>query len=299
LSFYPRLSLGVESQHRALSLESGQSISVAGSPTGSSSTTLVGPWVNLNAKLLVHPAPHFFIGVGPQVFQEFGRTQDRSQSNVDAGGQRTQFGAGVVVGGYFGGEPLPEDVAPRHKRRLFGERHSLVLSNDISMSAYSVSYAGTDSSSTSISFSPSADFFVAENVSLGLGVPIGYSDTKGKDPTTGAAVEDKATSYGVAGRFGVNWRMVGDWLSLYPRASLTIGGGEAKETSGQTSNSPSISYVTVGIFAPVLVHPSEHFFMGLGPTAAADISRTAKYGSQSIDNTATSIGASGTLGGWL
>lgn len=299
LSFYPRLTLGVESQHRALALESGQSLSVAGSPTGSSSTTLVGPWIDVNAKLLFHPAPHFFVGVGPQFFQELGRSQDRSKSNVDAGGQRTELGAGVVVGGYFGGAPLPEDVAPRHPRRLFGERHTLVLSNDISASAYGVSYADTDSSSLNVSFAPSADFFVAENVSLGVAVPCGYGDTKGKDALNGATVESKVTSYGVAGRFGVNWRIAGDWLSLYPRASLTVSAGERRETSGQTSNSPSFSAVSVGLFAPMLVHPAEHFFVGLGPTVDADISRTYKYGSQTEDVPGTSIGASATLGGWL
>jgi hypothetical protein len=70
--------------------------------SGGTSLTLSQTAVVLEAPLLFHPAPHFFLGAGP-IFQ----TQ---LSNSESGGglsmdqpKRTDFGIEAMIGGYFGG----------------------------------------------------------------------------------------------------------------------------------------------------------------------------------------------------
>jgi hypothetical protein len=70
-------------------------------------------------------------------------------------------------------------------------------------------------------------------------------------------------------------------------------------SSGTSDNSPEVASTSVGIYAPLLVHPAEHFFFGLGPQASTDISRTYTYGTGSYDNRRTALGIGLTVGGWI
>jgi hypothetical protein len=70
VSFYPRLTVGLEWVRTQQSLVSGTSISVAGSPLGYPTTTRFGPSFDLYLPLLFHLVPHFFVGGGPFLFHD-------------------------------------------------------------------------------------------------------------------------------------------------------------------------------------------------------------------------------------
>ena len=61
-------------------------------------------------------------------------------------------------------------------------------------------------------------------------------------------------------------------------------------TGGTFSETVSGSHVALNIFAPVMFHPVQHFFIGFGPALGTDLSGDAKV---------TTIAGRLTLGGWL
>ena len=88
VSIYPRLSLGygVESFSYAFA-----GVVTAGHDEYG--------YVDLYLPLLVHPARHFFVGLGPEVSTDLSRTY--TPGNVSD--QSTSVGAGLIVGGWLGG----------------------------------------------------------------------------------------------------------------------------------------------------------------------------------------------------
>jgi hypothetical protein len=110
VSWYPRLTIGFEVDQSEQDLISGGSISVAGSPLGYPSSTQTGPTLNVFAPLLVHIAPHLFIGWGPFFFHDLASVA----GGPNVGGQRTDVGADFVVGTWWGGAPPPlaQDAPP-------------------------------------------------------------------------------------------------------------------------------------------------------------------------------------------
>ena len=86
LSLYPRATLGFASE--SYDIESG------GSANKGTDDAL---YVDLYAPLLVHPARHFFFGLGPEVSTDLSRTVNPgNRSN-----QSTYVGAGLLVGGWL------------------------------------------------------------------------------------------------------------------------------------------------------------------------------------------------------
>jgi hypothetical protein len=296
-SFYPRLTVGLESVQRHESLASGSALSVAGSPLGYPSTTEFGPWLTLDLKLLVHPKPHFFLGAGPSLFHEFGHVQ----GGPEVGGERTTVGAGFVVGGWFGGRTAEldapaSDERPPPPRKPFGDRGEVVLAGDITASGYWTGYAGSNSYATSISFGPAVDYFAAQHISIGIGLAASYSMSKGLDASSGATVTNERTSYALAPRVGFDVP-IGVLFSWYPRVTLALGAVSYDEMSGASENKSDESYVSVSLYAPVLVHPATHIFAGFGPAVGHDLTRP--HGMAEIQNRSTSLGADLVVGGWL
>jgi hypothetical protein len=297
VSFYPRVTFGAESVHQDQQLLSGQSISTASSAFGSSSQTNTGAWLNVFAPLLLHPRQHFFIGLGPRVFHGFAKTV----GVADVGGERTRVGAGLIVGGHWGGEPeethagAPSTEAPPPRERRFGEAGEVVLSGELSASLDSLTYRGSDAQYVSAGFAPGFDVFVANHLSLGVDFAVSYGSTTGYG-SDGSRIDYTTTSYGIAPRVGVDVPIASS-LSLYPRAELGFGTLTQDETSTNSyENKHTISRVWVSLYAPLLVHPAPHFFVGFGPLVLHELSSSDQY---QKDNRRTTIGASLLLGGWL
>jgi hypothetical protein len=303
-SLYTRLTVGFEWVHFSETLVSGQSLSIAGAPLGYPSTTNFGPWVEIYAPVLLHVASHAFVGFGPYLFREFGSTE----GVPDVGGQRTGVGAAFVVGGWSGGPASPESApvevasiaAPRPRR--FGEAGEFVVASDFVASIDYTSYTGSPSSSFAATLAPSVDYFVADHVSFGATLQLSYGSVTGFDaaPPAGSPpgqvpVTNVVKSAGFGPRISFDIPL-GPRFSLYPQAYLIFGADSYDETSATSTNSNTESFVTAGLYAPLLVHPAQHFFIGFGPSATQDLSRVV---SSTAQNRATTLGAGLVVGAWM
>ena len=301
LSWFPEVTLGFEWTRQTEQLVSGTSISVAGSGLGYPSTNQFGPFVDVYLPILLHPTDHFFIGFGPEFFHDFGTVS----GGPNVGGQRTELSANLTVGGYWGGERSAGGVqatpaAPARGQR-FGDAGQLVLSNDLELSVASLTYAGTDSTSRTLSIGGSIDYFVIDHVSLGVGANIASSYARGIDPTTSVPVTSSYNDVSFAPRLGLDLPL-GSAFSIYPQFELAVGHAVYDETSAGSEDKYAEDTVSVSLFVPFLVHPAPHVFIGFGPTAYHDLSNSVSYPeplAPSVQNRETTFGLGTILGGWL
>ncbi|MGA7119384.1 MAG: hypothetical protein WBY94_04760, partial [Polyangiaceae bacterium] len=305
VSFYPNFSLGFQWSKQDEQLISGLSLSIAASAVGYASSSQLGPYVELYLPLLFHPTRHFFMGIGPAFYHDFGTVS----GGPSVGGQRTTLSAGFVVGGYWGGQPVvmasTGAAPPEEKPRVFGQKGEWVLGNELAAAVSSTSYAGTGSSTTGVSLSGGFDYFVTDGLSIGGGLWTSSGTTTGIDAVSGSQVAASVHGAGLFARLGLNVPM-NSWISWYPRFAMAYGVGNDQETSGIYQNSPSATVVSITCFAPLLVHPAQHFFVGFGPSISHDLSRAVSYvyytnvnGGIQIQNQATTIGVGLVVGGWL
>lgn len=68
------------------------------SEKGSNQHTWTRGWIDASAPVLLHPASHFFVGVGPFLFHEFD-SRDQYDLEINA----TRLGVSLILGGWFGG----------------------------------------------------------------------------------------------------------------------------------------------------------------------------------------------------
>jgi len=303
ISLYSRLMLGLHHVEQDEQLVSGRSLSIAASPTGSASVSRLGPWLELEAPLLVRVAHHFFVGAGPWLYHDFSRAQGRP----DVGAERTSAGATMIFGGFWGGPEVAEsepimtraEPSPPSAAR-FGQAGSLVLTEETAVSIGWVWYSGVDSSANSLTLSPGADLFVGDHVSLGLAFSYSYDQTRGlaaPDQTVLATTRTLGAIFRAGGDLPLN-----DWLSLYPRVSLGVGKRTTDEmqtgaTLPVSVNTESVDFTWVGISAPLLVHVAPHFFIGLGPRVSHDV--TASYDRITYENRNTTLSLGSLIGGWI
>jgi hypothetical protein len=70
-------------------------------------------------------------------------------------------------------------------------------------------------------------------------------------------------------------------------------------TKGDTTD----DIVSVDLYVPLLVHPAPHVFIGFGPRASYELSDSLSFSNEplapSVQNRATTWGASLVVGGWL
>ena len=153
----------------------------------------------------------------------------------------------------------------------------------LGIQVFSVSNNG--GSETVFSLAPAVDYFVADNVSLGLQVMVGVASTS---PAQGSG--SSTTLYGVAPQIGYNLRL-GDRASLWPKVFFAF--------AGSSGNGDSASSGTLGVFAPFLFHVAPHFYLGIGPDVSTQLFVNQSTGgmSGSNPNKLTTVGAMATFGG--
>jgi hypothetical protein len=96
LSWWPRFSLAW-SQSSSVATIVTPAAGATQTTRGGYDYTQSGLYIYLQAPLLVHPAPHWFLGVGPTLYQDLSRGfADSPRTN-----NRTTIGFAYVVGGYF------------------------------------------------------------------------------------------------------------------------------------------------------------------------------------------------------
>jgi hypothetical protein len=93
LSWWPRISLAWSESNSVATV-----VTPAAQATGGGyDYTQSGFYVFVQAPLLVHPAPHWFLGVGPTFYRDL----SRSLKDSPATNNRTTIGFAYAVGGYF------------------------------------------------------------------------------------------------------------------------------------------------------------------------------------------------------
>ena len=157
----------------------------------------------------------------------------------------------------------------------FGAAHQLAISSDANVAFQYVSISPGNVSSTTILLEPALDYFVVDKVSVGGFVLIARTST------SGGMTDSTSTTFGIGPRVGYHV-VLGDKLSIWPKASLTI----ASASSGNQSS----TNLGLTVFAPLLYHPAPHFYLGIGPALHADLSG---------DFRSTTFGLLFTIGGWI
>jgi hypothetical protein len=296
-SIYPMLEFGLHRIDQTETLVSGSSLSIAASPTGSPTYSVVGPWGEFLLPLLYHPVPHFFVGIAPSVYHDFSHAQGIAES----GAERTAIGGSLLFGGYFdlrNDPPASFDETSAgvdSSTSRFGKAHTVLLTDEATLAYNSTVYAGTGASANSLTLSPGFDWFYAENIAVGFGVGYSHSSTVG-ETSDGSRVNTSGDSFGVAVRLASNVPLA-DSVSLYPRVSLGYSHSSSSEVQGTARNDLIGNAITGTISMPLLLHVAPHLLVGFGPELVSDLFHGYEGRSQQIQRTTVALDS--LIGGWL
>jgi hypothetical protein len=153
----------------------------------------------------------------------------------------------------------------------FGDAGELAISADFNLSLQGFSFSRGGSASELI-LAPAADYFVIDRLSLGGQVIF-------------ALDQASHTTFGVKPRIGYNIP-ISDLVSFWPDGYLLF-------TTTSNNNGPSTNAFAIGAFAPFLLHPAQHFFIGLGPDFQTELVHDPD------GNRTTEFGVMSTVGGWF
>jgi len=287
VSWYPRLTLGVSAAHSETTTLKVSNGSEFPPP---SSESAIGPWLNLYAPLLIHLAPHFFVGLGPRWEQEFGVTRGGPRN----GTKSTLLGAQLVVGGWWGG-PAPAEAGRGTEQieESLGTKGQVVITSAAEVWGSVVSLSHHKGSRTSFVIAPGVDYFIAQNLSVGVEALASHSTAKSLDSTS-EATDTTSTSIGVAPRIGQHVRLTSA-VSCWPQLELGFGTVESDQSSSSGRNQHSRTRSWLRLSLPLLVHAASHFFVGVRFYFFYELSDKDQRG---YENAARSAGLSLLLGGW-
>jgi opacity protein-like surface antigen len=182
----------------------------------------------------------------------------------------------------FAQEPPPASPPPvGGSLGVFGERGQFVVSSDLDLRLTHSSTTKGFASTTGVTLTPSLDYFVSPNFSVGALISIDYASLG----------DDAQTTISVGARAGYNVVLT-NVLTLWIRGGLAYAhlSTDPEMGDGQSGNSLSLQ-----VFAPLLWHPAPHFFIGAGPAFETDL--IAKFDGMDTGKT-TSIGILSTVGGY-
>jgi hypothetical protein len=163
----------------------------------------------------------------------------------------------------------------------FGRQGQIAVSSDFALSLGTTSHS-RGGSSTDVVLAPALDYFVIDNLSLGGQVSLTWSKNG----------DWHGTGFGVAPRVGYDIAFA-DQVSFWPHLAISF-------ASFSDSNDTSTTRIGVAAYAPLLLHPAQHFFIGLGPRVSTDLSsRASSQGVSGDGDKATTIALTSTVGGWF
>jgi len=169
---------------------------------------------------------------------------------------------------------------------VFGAKGQLAISSDAGLSISNTSIDGIDGSSTNIVMRPAVDYFVVDYLSIGGFLGLEHNSAPG----------GKSTAVSIGPRVGYNIPL-SERFSVWPKVGFSFAStsqetDEVELPSGATvgGDDESSTSMQLNLFAPVMFHPVQHFFIGFGPAFDLDLSG---------DTKATTIAARLTLGGWI
>jgi hypothetical protein len=170
-------------------------------------------------------------------------------------------------------------VAANSPSGVFGDKGQITISSDAGLSISSKSISGVDGSTTTLILRPAIDYFVVNNVSVGGFVGLEYVK----------AGEAHSTTFAIGPRVGYNFAF-SERFSFWPKLGFSYSNSNASGTPLPPGASVSGNHLALNVFAPVMFHPVQHFFLGFGPALDTDLTGDAKQ---------TTIAGRLTLGGWL
>ena len=175
-------------------------------------------------------------------------------------------------------------VAANSPSGIFGDKGQITISSDAGLSISSTSTSGVDGSTTNLTLRPAIDYFVVNNVSVGGFVGLDYTSTSGAHSTT----------FAIGPRVGYNFAF-SERFSFWPKLGFSYSSSSTSVDTTVTPGAPSSfsatgNHLALNIFAPVMFHPVQHFFLGFGPALDTDLTGDAKQ---------TAIAGRLTIGGWL
>ena len=195
-------------------------------------------------------------------------------------------------------------TAPPRELR-FGGAGQFVFDGALSASLGRLGF-GAGGSTTSFGIQPAFDYFAAPNFSLGVSAQLRHIDNEPGNSGNFYVLGTSTLTLGLSAAVGFNaW--LADRVSFWPRLSLGVSqnrqtfssSSEVVPANGapvQVTGAPEVqTIVVVELFAPLLVHPTQHFFIGFGPDLYADLHNTFNGAS----NKRTFLGAESTIGGWF
>jgi hypothetical protein len=157
--------------------------------------------------------------------------------------------------------PAIPTVAADSPSGIFGERGQLAISSDAGFSLSNTSISDVDGSSTLLVLRPSVDYFVVNYLSVGGFLGVQYASTPG----------GSSTQVSVGPRVGYNIPLSA-LFSFWPKLGFSFASTSQEEDDNVSpdgevilGSDESSTSLQLNIFAPVMFHPVEHFFLGLGP----------------------------------
>jgi hypothetical protein len=179
----------------------------------------------------------------------------------------------------------------------FGKAGVINLASDVALNIQHTGYSAqsggpTPSSTTTYMFGPAADYFVIDNLSVGALLQIGRESVE----APGASLNKDII--GLEPRIGYHLSLFAGETGLWPRVSFFY--EQAKYKSAEVVIDAPSTNVTekamgIGFFLPFLIHPVEHFHIGIGPYLKTALST--KVDGQN-EPKATTIGLRLEIAGW-
>jgi hypothetical protein len=223
--------------------------------------------------------------------QDEGAAEEAPAGDAAPEGEAAGGGAAAAGGAAVSTDALPD------AKGSFGQSGQIAISQDLELRFESRTSKnpdppdgnGEDEKTTTITLGPALDYFVADSISVGG--KIVYSNIS-SDAGDGSLI-------GIGPRVGYNLGLT-DNISLWPKLGFTYAMTSA-ESDTPGSEEIKGTKMTVGVDVPVLFHPAEHFFIGLGPYFEMDLSSKAKVGDgDSVDGPKdTAFGVRSVVGGWF
>ena len=137
----------------------------------------------------------------------------------------------------------------------FGKDGQIVLGGDLRFAVERTSSSGNGW--TSFEVQPAADFFVADNLSLGGALGLGWGGGDGDNAPSDTWLR-------IAPRIGFNIP-ISDSLSLWPQFNLAF------ESHWYEPSDHTRTAFGLGFNFPFAIHLARHFFVGIGPFVQTDL----------------------------
>jgi hypothetical protein len=145
---------------------------------------------------------------------------------------------------------------------------------------------------TGFGINPAADYFVIPNLSVGGQILFNLISVAVPTGSTSFSI----TSFGIAPRVGYNIPIT-DMISFWPKLDFEY------QTASVSNNGGSQNAFSIGIYAPFVITPVQHFFFGIGPSFGAQLSNSVTAAGQNQNSVSgpkvVEFGIAASFGGWF